>query len=77
MWWQRKNVTHEEAEKENRRMFALEDREDDEFDEARIKDAINRIDWSFLDDEIPSESKDNAKKKKKMTKRKKISLLRK
>lgn len=49
MWYQRKDITHEEAEKENKRMFALEDRVDDEFDEARIDDAVSRIDWSFLD----------------------------
>lgn len=49
MWYQRKDITHEEAENENKRMFALEDRVDDEFDEARIDDAVSRIDWSFLD----------------------------
>lgn len=60
MWYQRKNVTHEEAEAENKRMFALEDRVDDEFDEARINDAVSRIDWSFLND------KNKKKKRKRM-----------
>lgn len=36
MWYERKNITHEEAEKEYKRMLALEEREDDEFDEYRI-----------------------------------------
>ena len=38
MWFQRDNITHEEAEKERLRLIALEDRDDDEFDEARIED---------------------------------------
>lgn len=59
MWYDRKNVTKEEAEKENKRMFALEDRVDDEYDEARIDDAINRIDWSFLDEEPKDKKKKN------------------
>ena len=54
MWYDRKHITKEEVEKENQRMFALEDREDDEFDEARIDDAMNRIDWSFLDEDKKS-----------------------
>lgn len=59
MWYDRKKVTKEEAEKENKRMFALEDRVDDEYDEARIDDAINRIDWSFLDEEPKDKKKKN------------------
>lgn len=59
MWYDRKDITKEDADKENRRMFALEDRIDDEFDEARIDDAYNRIDWSFLD----STKKDDGKSK--------------
>lgn len=59
MWYDRKDITTEEADKENRRMFALEDRVDDEFDEARIDDAYNRIDWSFLD----NTKKDDGKSK--------------
>lgn len=62
MWYDRKKVTKEEAEKENKRMFALEDRVDDEYDEARIDDAINRIDWSFLDEEPKDKKKKNVSK---------------
>lgn len=36
MWFERKNISHEEAEKEYNRLLALEDREDDEFDDYRI-----------------------------------------
>lgn len=40
MWYQRKDITPEEAEKERLRLIALEDREDDEFDEARIANMV-------------------------------------
>ena len=46
MWYDRKKITHEEAEKERLRLIALEEREDDEFDEVRIANMadINEID---------------------------------
>lgn len=40
MWYDRKDISHEEAEKEYKRTIALEDRDDDELDEARIDDGV-------------------------------------
>ena len=54
MWYDRKSITPEEAEKERKRLIALEDRDDDEFDDALVDDMVNNMDWSFLNDENPS-----------------------
>ncbi len=48
MWFERKNITHEEAEKEYKRLIALEEREDDEFDEYRISHMTNADDLEAL-----------------------------
>lgn len=55
MWFERKNITSEEAKKENERMFALEDRVDDEFDKARIDDGVK----SYLEYEKQKNKKGN------------------
>ena len=48
MWYERKNITHEEAEKEYKRTIALEEREDDEFDEYRISHMTSADDLEVL-----------------------------
>ena len=50
MWYQRKDITPEEAEKERLRLIALEDREDDEFDEARIANMVGADELEALKD---------------------------
>ena len=48
MWFDRKDITHEEAEKEYKRLLALEEREDDEFDEYRISQMTSADDLDVL-----------------------------
>ena len=50
MWFQRKDMTPEEAEKERLRLIALEDRDDDEFDEARINAMVGADEIESLKD---------------------------
>ena len=50
MWFERKNVTHEEAVKEYERLLALEEREDDEFDEIRIANMVGADDLDAFKD---------------------------
>lgn len=50
MWYDRKDISKEEADKENKRMFALEDRDDDDFDLARINDMTSADDIDVLKD---------------------------
>ena len=50
MWFQRKDITPEEAEKERLRLIALEDRDDDEFDEARINAMVGADEIESLKD---------------------------
>ena len=69
MWYDRKSITPEEAEKERKRLIALEERDDDEYDLALIDSMVGADEIKALKDiedyVNPKKEKKNVVSKKK------------